>query len=115
MLGNVIHGRKPTFSELLVSASLIQIHYNVRILGDHVARRIVEGQMAILTNTNKCNIDRVLDNQRIEPCAFCKRITTTLHIMERCKRNRQFVGEPLLQVLLKGSWVLVRDTTYSSR
>ena len=49
---------EPAFAHLLAPARLVQLHDEVRALGDEVRRRIVEREMSVLADADKGDVDR---------------------------------------------------------
>src|ERR1700730_18516375 len=48
---------KPAFADLLAAAGLVEVHDQVRIFSSEISWRIVEGDVPVLSNSQKCNID----------------------------------------------------------
>src|ERR1043166_9246332 len=55
---NFLQTVEPSLTNLLPSTSLIELNDNVRLLRFKIGRRIVECQMAVLTDPDKRDIDR---------------------------------------------------------
>ena len=50
---NSIKGGEPTFTELLITAGIIQFHNQERFVSFEVCRRVIECNVTIFTNTDK--------------------------------------------------------------
>ena len=55
-LGDV---RKPGFANLLQAAGFIKIHDDVWFFGVEISRRVVEGDVAVFTDAQKCDVYRL--------------------------------------------------------
>ena len=58
MSWNLRQIREPGLAHLLPPASLIQFDHEIRVFNFKISRRIVEGEVPILTNAQKGDIDR---------------------------------------------------------
>ncbi len=57
LLGDVVEGREPAFAELLFAADFVEVDDEVRLFCVEVARRVVEGDMAVFTDADEADVD----------------------------------------------------------
>jgi hypothetical protein len=73
---------EPALAHLLTPARLVQLNDEIWALGEEVCRGIVEGEMTVLADTDKCYVDLVFPDQLAESLALCVRVSLTIHVME---------------------------------
>src|SRR6476646_7453888 len=61
---------KPSFTDLLSAARLIEIDHEIRLLGFKVGRRIIKSQMAIFTKAQERGINSLLRDQFAHTTTF---------------------------------------------
>ena len=57
LFGHVVERGEPSFAELLVAADIVKIDDDVGLFRVEIRRRVVEGDMAVLTDADEADID----------------------------------------------------------
>src|SRR6185503_8099200 len=71
---NRINVVEPTFTNLLLATSFVQINNNVRFFGNEIRRRIIEREMSIFTDTDKGDINCLWRYEPANTTTFCMNV-----------------------------------------
>jgi hypothetical protein len=61
--GNLLEAFEPSLPQLLPSTGFVEMNHDVRSRGFEVRRRVIEGDVAVFSNSDEGYIDRMLMDQ----------------------------------------------------
>ena len=70
LFGHIVDGGEPAFAELLLTAAQFEVDHDVGAFGFEVSRGIVEGEVAVFTDTDESNVDGVFGNGFFPPMLY---------------------------------------------
>ena len=106
----VLQRRKPSLAHLLATAGLIEADSDLGLLSIEVGRRIVEGEVAILTNASKAYIDGLATNSRVETHHFALQVTSTTVDRNELCQGADTTDKALPEIAAKTRRMIGRDT-----
>src|SRR5262249_53867915 len=69
-VGDLVNAPEPSFAGLLAAARFIESHYQIRLLGVEISRRVIERQVPILADPDKGNVDRSCGQETADFAAY---------------------------------------------
>ena len=95
-----------SFAQLLPTAGLIQVDHSIRLGRREIGRRVIEGQVAVLTNSDECDVHRDSRNQLAHSTTFRAGVGFPVQFGERTERRGQLRHETLAEELPKRGTML---------
>jgi len=111
LFGNVIEGREPALSELLFAAGFVESDDKISLFGLEVGGGIVEGDVAVLTDSDEGDVDGELGDAFAELFAdFLGIGIASVDRSEGHRGDRKLIDETLSQVLTESGGVILGQT-----
>lgn len=104
---NIFEGGKPTFSDLLIATRLVKKHHVVSFGRFEIGRRVIEGQVGVLADTDQSDIDRRL--QQAPGSVLADRFGVGCSIEEMKGFQWDFIDEAGFQVAAERCAMIRRD------
>ena len=99
---------EPSLAHLLTPARLVQLHDEVWALGQEVCRRIVEGEMPVLADADKGDIDRGRPNRIAGRVGNRPRVV--LAVEQVVRQDARRTDQPLEQIPAEARGMVHRET-----
>ena len=80
---NLSERLEPALPHLLPPAGMIKLHHNIRSLCFKISWWVVKGQMPILTNAGKTNVNRMPRKNCAHPTTLRRKIPLAVNIVKR--------------------------------
>lgn len=100
--GHIIQTRIPTLTHLLHATNLIEFHHEVRGFCFKICRRIVKGDVPILTDPDEGDIGRGFRQQHPHSLTLHRRIIFAFNGVKRSQSRRQLGNKAIAQELAEG-------------